>query len=163
MAAAGALNQLPRHGPCVNSQRPWPEVPPPLPRRKGRPGRLPGAESAHLIENGCAGGKYCGIISILRSLVAAGTRPLLSPAASPALPGLLRADVPLPGVPQRAVAGDRSRRGAPPKFLKTVQTIRTVSAAAGAHRRAAACSWPAAGPRARGSSAPAACITAGAA
>ena len=66
------------------------------------PGQLPGAESAHLIENGCAGGKYCGIISILRSLVAAGPRPLLSPAAAPALSGLLRANIQLPGAPQCA-------------------------------------------------------------
>ncbi|ERK56133.1 hypothetical protein HMPREF1545_03382 [Oscillibacter sp. KLE 1728] len=55
-----------------------------------------------MIENGCAGGKYCGIISILRSLVAAGPRPLLSPAAAPALSGLLRANIQLPGAPQCA-------------------------------------------------------------
>ena len=50
--------------------------------------------------------------------------------------------------------------GPPPIFLKTVQTIRTVSTA-GAYRRAAACSCPAAAQRAGGSSALAACTTAG--
>ena len=65
-------------------------------------------------------------------------------------------------------AGDHSRYGSlrrppsgpPPIFLKTVQTIRTVSTA-GAYRRAAACSCPAAAQRAGGSSALAACTTAG--